>query len=216
MGKFLFDAIEWLTNPKGWIATAIVAMVKTFIAVKRWITEMVKKSGQSGLDAFCMFLAGDYLGLALSVMGAYIVKAWDYLKNTRLFRMVRAFVKAIVGFGKLVFNASTVVLRSLSAGVYRVLKGDFGGVAKAIVKPWTDLWSQVKEVMSGRLFNTSTFDNEALDYDPVEVIGQTATDSKIAVRSLGMKGVQEKNLEYWEKFQAMKGQAAKGPLLPRI
>ena len=31
-----------------------------------------------------------------------------------------------------------------------------------------------------------------------------------------MKGTQEKNLAYWERFQAMKGQAAKGPILPRI
>lgn len=46
----------------------------------------------------------------------------------------------------------------------------------------------------------STLGNESLDYDPTEVIGDTANDARIAVRSLGMKGSQEKNLEYWERF----------------
>lgn len=105
VGKFLFNAIEWLTNPKGWIATTINAVVTTFLAVKKWITEMVKKSGQSSVDALCMFIAGDYIGMALALVKAYAKKGWDLIKNTKLFRLVRSLVKSLVGFGKLIFNA---------------------------------------------------------------------------------------------------------------
>ena len=98
-----------------------------------------------------------------------------------------------------------------------MLLGNFGGVAAAILKPWKDLWKQVTSMMSGGSFNiSSTLSNEALDYDPAEEIKKTAGESKIAVRSLGMKGNQEKSIEWWEKFQAMKGHAAKGPLLPNF
>lgn len=141
VGKFLFNAIDWLTNPKGWIANAIRTFVGAVFAIKRWIKDMVKKSGKNGLDALCMFIAGDYIGLAIAVASAYVKKAWDFLKNTKLFRFIRMVVGALVAFGKLYFKASTVIIRSLGAGLVKIIKGDFGGVAKAIVKPWADLWA---------------------------------------------------------------------------
>ena len=218
IGKFIFKAIDWLTKPSGPIAKFITTVVKTFLAIKGWIKKMIKASGKDGLDALCMFLAGDYIGMALSVASAYAIKAWDFLKNTTLIRFVRQLIKSLVAFGKLIFSANTVIIRSLGAGLAKLIKGELSPakIADAVTKPWKDLWNQVKNI--GKVFDISSkLDNTTLDYDPTdELEDKTATESRIKVRSLGMKGKQEKNLEYFERFQAMKGQAAMGPLLPRI
>ena len=140
VGKFLFNAIDYLTKPSGPIAKFIVSVIKTFVAVKKWIKKMIKMSGQNSVDALCMFLAGDYIGMAISIVGAYVSKAWDYLKNTKLIRFVRNLIGSLVAFGKFVFNAGTVVMRSLSAGFWQLIKGNFGGVVGAAVKPWKILW----------------------------------------------------------------------------
>lgn len=118
VGVALFKTIDAITNPKGMVVRFIVGVVKTFLAIKRGISELVKKSGKSSIDTFCMFLAGDYIGLAINAIKGFTVKVWEYLKNTKLIRWITGIVKSIIAVGKLIVSGYTIVIRSLGAGLW--------------------------------------------------------------------------------------------------
>lgn len=108
VGKFLFTTIEKITSPDGWLANAIVKGVKIFMFIKQGITSLMKAAGTSTIDAFCEFLAGDTIGIAIRMIGGLVVKAWQYIKRVGIIRTVINLVKAIAGYftmwGKLFGN----------------------------------------------------------------------------------------------------------------
>lgn len=53
------------------------------------------------MKTFCMFLSGDYIGLALNACWGGIKKFWGWLKNVKLFRKFRVFMDAYFGFYKM-------------------------------------------------------------------------------------------------------------------
>lgn len=97
IGKFLFEAIAWLTDPKGWVVKAVSWVIKAFLWIKDLIKKMMKAAGKSDIDIFCMFLAGDYLGIAIHMIAGAIIKIWNWLKNTKLVKLVFGLVKGIIG-----------------------------------------------------------------------------------------------------------------------
>ena len=115
VGKFLFTTIEKITSPDGWLAKAIIKGVKIFMFIKRGITNLMKAAGTSTIDAFCEFLAGDTIGIAIRMIGGLVVKSWQYIKRVGIIRTVINLVKAIVGYfkmwGKLFKNLINVAWR---------------------------------------------------------------------------------------------------------
>lgn len=58
---------------------------------------MMKAAGKSDIDIFIMFLAGDMIGIAIHAIAGIVIKIWNWLKNTKLVKMVFGIVKAIIG-----------------------------------------------------------------------------------------------------------------------
>ena len=128
VGKKLFNAIEWITRPKGPIAKFLKFAVGLFLTFKAWLKKLMKATGRSNIDILCMFLAGDTIGLALHAIVGCLKGIWDWFKKTKLMRMLIGLVKMYLAVGKLIFSMYTVVWRSLWAGMWQVAKGNFGGV----------------------------------------------------------------------------------------
>ena len=80
VGVFLFKAVAYLTNPKGIIANTIRFLVDTYLMLKRYMKRIMKIAGKNSLDALCMFIAGDYLGIAIAMIGGWVKIAWNYVK----------------------------------------------------------------------------------------------------------------------------------------
>ena len=187
VGKWLFIAIDWLTNPKGPIAKFIVFVIKTFLMVKAAIKKLVKATGKSSIDVLCMFLAGDTIGLAIHAISGSLVTLWEWLKKTKFIQFVTGLVKSILAIGKLIFSLQTLVLRTVCGAVWQMVRGNFSGVVDAITKPWKDVWQQIKDLFSGKAFKEEMA-VELIHDNPVEKNSEQAKDTNISVRSLKMKG----------------------------
>ena len=59
---------------------------------------MMKAAGTSTIDAFCEFLAGDTIGIAIRMIGGLVVKAWQYIKTIGFIRLFKNILKAIKGY----------------------------------------------------------------------------------------------------------------------
>ena len=73
----------------------------------------------------------------------------------------------------------------------------------------------MKDVFSGRAFRSPNTDNETMKENPIEANAGQANETKIAVRSLGMKG-KEDSLEHWNKYQSMYTKNVAGDLGKKI
>lgn len=109
IGKFLFNAINWLTKPSGIIARFIVGVVKTFLAIKKAIKNLMKKTGRNSVDILCMFLAGDYIGIAVHAIAGALMGFWDWFKKTTLMKLILGVVNTMVTFGKILVGWYTIV-----------------------------------------------------------------------------------------------------------
>jgi hypothetical protein len=75
-------------------------------------------------------------------------------------------------------------------------------VVDAFCRPWKTYWGIAKKLFKGAVSDLNTAvspakDNEILLDDPTESNVQKAADTKIAVRNLGMKGMNsEKNIKW--------------------
>ena len=110
--------MTWLTDPEGVVAKFIMFSVKTFLWIKKMIKKMVVASGKSSIDALCMLLAGDMIGLAIHAIKGGLKTIWNMIKNTPTMRIVMGMVNAVVAVGKLIGSFVTVVWRSLANGVW--------------------------------------------------------------------------------------------------
>ena len=218
IGKYLYTAIEWITRPKGPIAKFVKFVATLFLAFKSGLKKLMKATGRSNIDILCMFLAGDTIGLALHAVVGCLKGLWDWFKKTKFMRMLIGLIKMYLAVGKLIFNMYTIVGRSLLAGMWQVAKGNFGGVIEAVVKPWKDLWQQIKDLFSGKPF-TDEVSKEAVWERSTEQTDEEANETSIAVRSLKItgKGKAEDNIAYFNKLQDFYYKDKQyGDLLPRI
>ena len=208
VGKTLFKWIETITNPEGFLAKFIIGVVKTFMAIKKGIKNLMKATGKNSIDILCMFLSGDMIGIIITALAGAMIKLWQWLKKTKVISFVMGIVKSILAVGKLIFSLHTLVLRTICGAVWQLVKGNFGGVVDAITKPWKDIWQQIKDVFSFKAFREEMA-NETLQEDPTEKNAEQAKDTNIAVRSLKMKGAgkAEENLAHFNKLQSELGGA---------
>ena len=198
VGKFLFKIIDWITGPSGPVARLLTFLVKSFFSVKQWIKKMMGAAGKDSIDAMCMFLAGDYIGIVIHAIAGMIVKFWKWLRNTRFLKIVFGIVKGVVGMIKLIGSMHITLLKSLGGALWELVKGNFSGVVTAFVKPYKDWWKQMKGVFAtfSDAFKDPSPENEYMTEDPSEKAEEIASNARIAVRSLKMKGKPDAGIKY--------------------
>jgi hypothetical protein len=198
IGKFLFNAIEWVTRPKGPIAKFLKFILTVFLAFKAGLKKLMKATGRSNIDVLCMFLAGDTIGIALHAVVGCLKGIWDWFKKTKLMKTLIGLVKMVLAVGKLIFSMYTVVWRSLLAGMWQVAKGNFGGVIDEIIAPWKDIWQEIKNLFSGKPY-TDEVSKEEVWERTTENTDEEAAKTSNAIRSLKIKGAgkAEENLAHF-------------------
>ena len=163
VGVALFNVVEWITRPEGILAKALVFGFKTVMLVKKFITKLVKARGQSGIDTFCMFLAGDYLGLAIHALAGFVRNAWRWLVTTRPFKVLMNAIKSFLLFGEMWATWHVKVVKGIFGFAKSILFGDSPKDAlQKLVEPFTNWWSRVKGIWS------DSFRNDTLSVDPIE------------------------------------------------
>ena len=214
VGKFLFKAIDWITNPKGIVARFLVACVKLFLAFKSGLKKLMKKTGRNSIDILCMFLAGDMIGIAIHAIAGALKSLWDWLKKTMFFRMIIGYIKTLIAIGKLIGNIGAALWQSIKSVVKNVFTFNFGKILSEFAAPWKSIWQQIKDIATGKFFREELV-KETLQVNPVEENSEKAKTANIAVRSLKMVGTGKgaDNIAYLNKLQ---GDQARGDLLPRI
>ena len=146
MGKFLFDIIEYVTRPHGWIVNTVIKLVKMFFKVKGWISKMMKAAGYDSIDAFCMFLAGDFIGLAIGNISGAVKNLWTWIKTSPLIAKLMGMVKGFLKIGELIFAMPIFLGKMFAEAGKAVLnwfrgKNNVGGsVLDIFVKPFKDWW----------------------------------------------------------------------------
>ena len=63
VGGWLFKLVEWVSDPDNWLVKAVTWIVTTFFKIKGFIKKMMRVAGKSAIDVFCMWLAGDWIGI---------------------------------------------------------------------------------------------------------------------------------------------------------
>jgi len=197
VGKILFNVVEWLTRPDGWVVKAIKWVVGAFLWIKGLIKSWMKESGKSNIDIFCMFLAGDMIGIALHAIAGLVVKLWKWLKNTKVFKLVFGLIKFIAGMQLMIYSIQLRLVQSIGGAIWKIIKGDWGDVPEAFAKPWKEWWRGVSSLFGNVASDISyaSADRDYMKENPVETNDKTATNAKVAIRSLHMKGRPEQNLK---------------------
>ena len=201
VGKFLFNLVEYITNPDGWIVKSVTWVIKSFLAVKDWIKKLMQVTGKDNIDILCMFLSGDMIGIALHAIGGALVKMWRWLKHVRLFRLYFGYMKSVIGAQALLLALPAVLGKSLWNAAKAIFKGNRGGILKAMFRPFKTWWKAVKGLASSVVkdfsFSASDAAKEAEypEEDVIEAGQQTAIGVQVGINSLQMKGgLAEKNL----------------------
>lgn len=101
IGKILWKAIDWLTNPEGFIANAIAFLFNIVMAIRGFVKKMLVTSRKDSVDLLCMMLAGDYLGIVIRLVISMFGKLWNAFKRMKLFRFIIGIVKTLLLFAEL-------------------------------------------------------------------------------------------------------------------
>lgn len=182
VGGWIFKGIEWLTNPKGPIAKAIIGIVKTVMWLKKGIKNLIGKSGRANIETFCMFLAGDYIGLALRAAMGVAKRVWSWMKTTKIGKFIINLINAIVGWyimeGKLVWNVLKIIAHPVKAAM------NFGKTLDSLVSPVKEWSNKVAKLWTDNFTCT-----DIMVEDPIGEGDEVSSNAKIAVRNLTMKGM---------------------------
>ena len=104
VGKFIFKTVEWLTKPSGVIAKVINFCLKAYFLFKKILKWIFKATGKNSIDMLCMFLSGDTIGLAIAMIGGLVKRAWQFLKNLHIFKLIFAYIKAVFTVWKMILT----------------------------------------------------------------------------------------------------------------
>ena len=183
VGKTLFNIINWITSPEGIVAGAIRFIIKTYMAFKKGLKWLLKMAGKSSIDALCMMLSGDLIGMVIFGLIGAIRGMWRWIKRTKLFRIFTGVIDAIVGYftmwGKVYMNIFKAVIHPWDSGL---IKHPIDTMKK-IFKPIQEWIGKVKNIFTGAK------DYEVVDVDPIELNARNRENTKSSIRNLKMKGM---------------------------
>lgn len=174
VGTTVFNLVNTLTKPTGPIAKAVSTIIKVVFLLKKYIKNMLKTAGKSSIETFCMFLSGDYLGIAISMIGGYVTKLWNWMKHRGILKTMLDTVKAIGAVYVMIGTMHITMMRSLVSAAWAGIKalagkGKLSGVADAFVKPWKQWWKLVSGLFSSAFSSPPPDpDKEYLSSNPVE------------------------------------------------
>ena len=100
-----------------------------------------------------MFLAGDYIGIAIHMVVGMVKKVWSWLKNANLFKIVFGIIKAILGMYKMIYSIPLALGKALLFGAAEIVKfcmgmGSMKKVGNAFMKPFKEWWQGVVNVFN--------------------------------------------------------------------
>ena len=130
-------------------------------------------AGYDSLDFTCMWLSGDFIGLALAMVEGLCIKAWHWASNLPFFRKIIAMIKALVKAKKMIADLPGVIWDSISGATWDILTGKWGEISEDFSRPWRDWWNSVKQAMD----NNSTFD-EKYERHRISVLESASESSK--------------------------------------
>ena len=62
---------------------------------RKFIVKMMRAAGQSTMDMLCMYIAGDYIGMAFHVIVGAVKNIWEWMKKHGIMRCIVAMIKAV-------------------------------------------------------------------------------------------------------------------------
>ena len=154
IGGALYNVVKWLTDPDGFVVKTVWTIVKAVMWVKSTITGLVKQAGYDSVDAFCMFLAGDFLGLALRAIAGLVVKLWNWIKKFKFVRMVFGLVKGYIKGMMMIYKlpltfADSIWKASKAVGKFLLGFGNLKDIGKGFAQPWLNWWNDIKSIFAG-------------------------------------------------------------------
>lgn len=153
VGVFMFDLIEKMTNPEGFLMKSVLGLMEMVMWFKRTVDRIIKASGKSSVDVLCMWLAGDYVGLIVHFVSGLVKTIWRWLKNQPLMKLILGIVKTIAKAATLIVRLPMAHLTAIwdaikQAGKFFVGKASPMSIVEAFCRPWKRLWKDIREVFS--------------------------------------------------------------------
>lgn len=204
VGGFLFTWIDKITSPDGWIVSTVASGIGMIMSIKKWIKKMMKAAGKDSIDIFCMFLAGDLIGIVINMIAGLCVKMWKWLKHKNIFRLALGLVKLILSMHAMILGLGVAFICAiLNAGlklakwiISKVTGGFFGGgatlgdVVDAFVYPFKVWWDCVKGLFEFGKEDIAQADMKKtyVEENPSEIAAEQKKDTHIAINSLKNHG----------------------------
>lgn len=124
-GGWLFNIIDWLTDPDNWLVQTVWWIIDKYKMIKGFIKNMMKAAGNSSVDVLCMFIAGDMIGGAIHMIAGMIVKLWNYMKSKGALKIVLKVIKTIAGLYKMIWEIPIRLVESIGGALWAIVKGDW-------------------------------------------------------------------------------------------
>lgn len=228
VGAFLFKWIDKITDPEGWVVTTVGKIINAILTIKRWMTKMMKAAGKDSIDVFCMFLAGDMIGIVVSMIAGICVKIWKYIKHRGVFKLVLGLIKVICMMHVMIAGlalAFIAAILSAAATFIGWLTGfcSLGDIPEAFCKPFKIWWAGVNALFESSGAKDDIEQPElkldVMAEDPREIIAKIRGETNISVKKLKITHVNaslEKFEETASKNEAVYGKMRKGELRTKI
>lgn len=216
VGKWIFNAILWVTDPDSPLGKGLMMLIKGFMWLKHMIYEVIGASGKDTVDTFCMFLSGDYIGLAMSVIRGYIKKLINWVLQLKLFKVLLGFIDAYLGFYVMIFKMFNPVywIKALADNfsLAHPIDSITGTISQIFIDPINEWWGKVKNIWSQDYTDyTVQIGNPIHKADEIH---ESAGESLRNLKKQGMSG--EKNLKYMDSLMQVSGKNKRNSVLTQL
>lgn len=165
VGVWLFDFINWITDPDNFLAQTIYWGFKIYYKVKGFIKDMMRAAGQNTMDILCKFLAGDTLGIAISFITGMVKSFWNYLKKKGAVKIMLKVLKVVMGIHKMILDIPRRLIQSIGGAISAILSGNWGDIPERFQRPWKEWWANVEGIF--KWDEEPKSGDEILEHDPI-------------------------------------------------
>lgn len=222
VGSGLFEFIDWLTDPDGWIFQTIHAIIGLILVARKWINDMMGVAGQDTVDMLCMWLAGDWIGIAYNAIKGMLLKFWEHIKDSKFVRWVKGLCNGVRFVKRLIWDMPIALWDSLTSAAGNILTGHWNRVKDDFCKPWREWWNGIVSLWkeTGRIvnppseYNITPFKIKEL---PSKKHSKLQRDFSINARMVKAKGMySEENMRKMDELSKLQGYTGKSSVLDRI
>ena len=187
-------------------------MVKSFFEIKKWIGKMMQAAGKDSIDVLCMFIAGDMIGIAIHAIAGMVVKAWNWLKNLKFFKIAFGIMKGVVKIYGMIMKIPMVLGEALlNAGKQLIAiatgQGSVKGIVTEFARPWKEWWNNIKSIFgeAKSSISSASADSETFDVNPLDTSNETLTNVNATIKKLGGGGKIQENRATLDRWMANVG-----------